>query len=405
MIHKVVIYERVGFILGGSPLESESLYTACLFLIALFLIAQIIVTFVYNYIIVHENLNGMIAMSVFLVLVLIYYLFAFGSFPMSKLESTCVCIASVFEIFGLIYLYVLVKEKKEYRHVQKYQKRLSVIMHYEPVGNSNEANRTRLGLITPPEITISYTENEINKPGDEEEIFESGLTTSQSDEEPYQSSEPEQEHENSLIEYKKSVYLKKQQQHHHENRKQTSRSKNSCRNVSGKSKSSFSLSKQESHHHRHHQRSNKHRSHDHLTVPDQFDNLEKSKEEEDESSESRDQIVERHLCQRVQSEQSSPVLGRRHRTRISRSAQERNVHQHYIQQQQHQQQMHRSAESLKETQIYKSSINYSEPQSDSHYQYHQEPSATVNYCQLPSTVYNYNTENYNVFRSSTDYSC
>ena len=96
VIHKVILYERIGKMLGGNALESESIYTASLALVSLFLILLIILTFIYNYFLVHENLTGIFLMGFYLVSLLIYNLWNFGRYSM--IESAAVCSCSVGEI-------------------------------------------------------------------------------------------------------------------------------------------------------------------------------------------------------------------------------------------------------------------------------------------------------------------
>nr|XP_027204440.1 uncharacterized protein LOC113798152 [Dermatophagoides pteronyssinus] len=94
IINKVILYDRLGRLFGSSSSTtlSEKIYTISLFMIAMFLILMIVFTFVYNYLLVHEN------------------------FP-----------ASAFEIIGLIYLLTLIRHKQFVRleKQMEQQRRLS----------------------------------------------------------------------------------------------------------------------------------------------------------------------------------------------------------------------------------------------------------------------------------------
>lgn len=168
-------------------------------LIAVLLLAMIVFTFVYNYMLVHENLKGMMAMGVFLLLILLYNLITFGQYSM--MESAIVCGASAGEIIGLLYLLTLIKHKKQVRHVQQFEKRFSTSENKQtqqpqrnqsPLANRQMPHQLKPGggggltSPTPPSITISFTESDtdnIHKPEhpkpeapieEEEEVEEEG---------------------------------------------------------------------------------------------------------------------------------------------------------------------------------------------------------------------------------------
>ncbi|UXI14143.1 hypothetical protein NH340_JMT00086 [Sarcoptes scabiei] len=127
IINKFEWYTRFGQMLGGSATTSEKIYTISLFLIAILLISMIVFTFVYNYLLVHENVYGIIIMSIFLLGFLCYNFVIFGQ--NSFLESTIICFASSLEIIGLFYLLFLIKNKKEIRIVQQLEQKSKAKKH------------------------------------------------------------------------------------------------------------------------------------------------------------------------------------------------------------------------------------------------------------------------------------
>lgn len=124
IVHKAKLYKRLGELFfgdGQSATTSEKIYTISLFMIAILLILMIVFTFIYNYLLVHENLYGITTMATLLALVLVYNLVTFGQ--NSRVESSIICAASAGEISGLVYLLTLIKHKKEIRKVQKAERR------------------------------------------------------------------------------------------------------------------------------------------------------------------------------------------------------------------------------------------------------------------------------------------
>ena len=81
-------------------------------MIAMFLILMIVFTFVYNYLLVHENFPGITVMVIFLFGIFLYNLFTFGQYSSTSSESLIICSASAFEIIGLIYLLTLIRHKQ-----------------------------------------------------------------------------------------------------------------------------------------------------------------------------------------------------------------------------------------------------------------------------------------------------
>lgn len=124
IVHKAKLYKRLGELFfgdGQSATTSEKIYTISLFMIAILLILMIVFTFLYNYLLVHENLYGITTMAILLALVLVYNVITFGQ--NSKVESSIICAASAGEISGLVYLLTLIKHKKEIRKVQQAERR------------------------------------------------------------------------------------------------------------------------------------------------------------------------------------------------------------------------------------------------------------------------------------------
>ncbi|KAH9414526.1 hypothetical protein DERP_008721 [Dermatophagoides pteronyssinus] len=114
IINKVILYDRLGRLFGSSSSTtlSEKIYTISLFMIAMFLILMIVFTFVYNYLLVHENFPGITVMVIFLFGIFLYNLFTFGQYSSTSSESLIICSASAFEIIGLIYLLTLIRHKQ-----------------------------------------------------------------------------------------------------------------------------------------------------------------------------------------------------------------------------------------------------------------------------------------------------
>lgn len=172
--------------------------SACFSFIGLFLIALIIFTFIYNYMLVHENVLGIASSGVCLLLLFTYHLATFGSY--SIMESSITCGILGFELLGLLYLIKLVKHKKEVRYVQHFEKRFSVaspgvlgaggLIGVNGNGNGNRTlpHQRKIQQIQsgttpppssqpqPPAITISCGEegDEGDKKGDKDEESRSG---------------------------------------------------------------------------------------------------------------------------------------------------------------------------------------------------------------------------------------
>ncbi|KAI2806130.1 hypothetical protein BLOT_005141 [Blomia tropicalis] len=289
VMHKEIIYERIGIILGGSPLESENLYTAGVGLTSLFLISLIICTFVYNYFLVHENLIGVTVMSLYLLLVLIYNLATFGSY--SILESCAVCGASALEIFGLFYLLKLIKHKKEVRYVQHFEKRFSASDTNPKNGFNGHGSLIRqlphqrkFASPTPPSITISYTGDGDNESDgkqqysteqNDESVLESehnSPTHLERDESERNNSEREDEHrEQEIIDHEKQNGVKRHSRHRSKRPKRERRKErdHSSENYDSDDHSVHSGKRSPTQHQSHHKQSSQYSSKDHLTVPGQ----------------------------------------------------------------------------------------------------------------------------------------
>jgi hypothetical protein len=123
IIRRVILYQRVGQILDG--LDEEKLYTISVMLIAILLMLWIVFTFIYNYLIVHENFIGVLVMTILLVISFLLDLIRFGD--NSFLESIIETVLSIVEIMLLFVLIFMIKMKRRERYLKSFNQRFSLV--------------------------------------------------------------------------------------------------------------------------------------------------------------------------------------------------------------------------------------------------------------------------------------
>jgi hypothetical protein len=123
IIRRVILYQRVGQILDG--LDEEKLYTISVMLIAILLMLWIVFTFIYNYLIVHENFIGVLVMTILLVISFLLDLIRFGD--NSFLESIIETVLSIVEIMLLFVLIFMIKIKRRKRYLKSFNQRFSLV--------------------------------------------------------------------------------------------------------------------------------------------------------------------------------------------------------------------------------------------------------------------------------------
>ncbi len=123
IIRRVILYQRVGQILDG--LDEEKLYTISVMLIAILLMLWIVFTFIYNYLIVHENFTGVLVMTILLVISFLLDLIRFGD--NSFLESIIETVLSIVEIMLLFVLIFMIKIKRRKRYLKSFNQRFSLV--------------------------------------------------------------------------------------------------------------------------------------------------------------------------------------------------------------------------------------------------------------------------------------
>jgi len=123
IIRRHILYQEIGEIFYG--LDEEKLYTISVMLIAVLLIVWIIFTFIYNYMVVHENFIGVVVMTVLLVISFLYSLISFAHY--SVIESIIETVMSIVEILLLVALVFMIKIKRRERYIKSFNQRFSLV--------------------------------------------------------------------------------------------------------------------------------------------------------------------------------------------------------------------------------------------------------------------------------------
>lgn len=275
LVYKAVLYARIGRFFGSDPDNAGVVYPTSMGLITLLLLTMIVFTVLYMYLLVHEKTLGITLMGVFLAFNLLYEFITFGQYYV--LESAIVCTFGTIETIGIVRLIYWIQYKHQVR--------------YEELCKKREAEVARLrNSHGPPSITISFTGSEsleasggeVDSAAEEENVGDVGEHQSFDEhiDRSIKSYKKSSKHEEQQDELESSEVKPRRhhQRHHHDHQSDSQRQPAIDESESDSPKSK--------HDHRQGHRSRptrRHRSKDHLTVPDAF-NEEDDEEDEDDTT-------------------------------------------------------------------------------------------------------------------------